>query len=75
MEDLSFVKSLVGEAVKDNGYSVINADDEWSLKVLDRIKKPKILFSMNENNKYLQENLKQGNPIVFYRDETIYVKK
>ena len=48
MEDLSFVKSLVGEAVKDNGYSVINADDEWSLKVLDRIKKPKILFSMNE---------------------------
>ena len=74
MEDLSFVKSLVGEAVKDNGYSVINADDEWSLKVLDRIKKPKILFSMNENNKYLQENLKHGNPIVFYRDETIYVK-
>lgn len=74
MEDLSFVKSLVGEAVKDSGYAVINADDEWSLKVLDRIKKPKILFSMNENNKYLQENLREGNIIVFYKDEAIYVK-
>lgn len=74
MEDLSFVKSLVGEAVKDSGYAVINADDEWSLKVLDRIKKPKILFSMNENNKYLQENLRNGNIIVFYKDEAIYVK-
>ncbi|ELC8442106.1 cyanophycin synthetase [Clostridium perfringens] len=74
LEDLAFVKSLVGEAVKDNGYSVINADDEWSIKILDRIKKPKILFSMDENNKYLQDNLKNGNPIVFYRDGTIYVK-
>lgn len=74
LEDLAFVKSLVGEAVKDTGYSVINADDQWSIKILDRIKKPKILFSMDENNKYLQDNLKNGNPIVFYRDETIYVK-
>lgn len=74
LEDLAFVKSLVGEAVKDNGYSVLNADDEWSLKILNRINKPKILFSMNENNKYLQENLKKGNPIVFYREDSIYAK-
>ena len=30
MEDLCCVKSLVGEAVKDEGYVVINADDKWS---------------------------------------------
>ena len=26
-------KSLVGEAVKEDGYVVINADDEWSMKI------------------------------------------
>lgn len=74
LEDLSFVKSLVGEAVKNDGYAVLNADDEWSKNILYRINGKKILFSMNENNEHLQKNLEEGNPIVFYRDETIYVK-
>lgn len=74
MEDLAFAKALVGEAIKDSGYAVINADDKWSLKILNRIKKSKIIFSMDENNSYIKENIKNGDPVVFYRDKTIYVK-
>lgn len=74
LEDLSFVKALVGEAVKDDGYAVLNADDEWSQKILYRINAKKILFSMDENNEHIEKNLKDGNPVVFYKDNAIYVK-
>ena len=49
MEELSKVKALVGEAVKEDGYVVINADDEWSLKILNRIKNKKIKINKIKN--------------------------
>ena len=53
MEELCYVKSLVGEAVKKDGYVVINADDKWSESILERIKAKKIFFTKNSNNKVL----------------------
>ena len=50
MDDLAFVKSLVGEEVKDEGYVVLNADDEYSKKIISRIKAKKIFFSKNKEN-------------------------
>ena len=38
MDDLCNVKSLVAEAVKDDGYVVINADDKWSKNIINNIK-------------------------------------
>ncbi|MGG7214553.1 cyanophycin synthetase [Clostridium nigeriense] len=54
MEDLCYVKSLVGEAVKKDGYVVINADDEWSKTILDRIKSKKVFFTLNSDNDILK---------------------
>ncbi|MCF0148050.1 MAG: cyanophycin synthetase [Clostridium sp.] len=56
MEDLCKVKSLVGEAVKENGYVVINADDKWSMSILDRIKSKKVFFTLNAKNEVLKNN-------------------
>ena len=50
MEDLCMVKSLVAEAVKEDGYVVINADDEWSKKIISRINANIIYFSKDYNN-------------------------
>ncbi len=44
MDDLAYVKSLVGEAVKDNGYAVLNADDLVSISIINRIKSRMIMF-------------------------------
>ena len=44
MEDLCYVKSLVAEAVKKDGYVVINADDNWSIEI-NRIRANIIYFS------------------------------
>jgi cyanophycin synthetase len=76
MEQLAFAKALVAEVVKEEGYAVINVDDIWSIKILDRIKdKKKILFSMNRDNQYLRENIVKGNPVVYTSDGAIYVEK
>ena len=50
LEELSFVKSLIVEAVKPDGYAVINVDDPWSRKIIDRIKGNAIYFSKDKDN-------------------------
>lgn len=72
LKDLSFVKALVGEAVKENGYVVMNADDEYSRYIINRIKAKKIYFSKDENNDLIQKNIHDNGICVFLRDNTIY---
>ena len=71
MERLAFVKSLVAEAVKEKGYVVINADDEWSLKILDRIKAEKIFFSKTKQNPYIQQSIKNGKTALYVNNNSI----
>ena len=44
LEGLAHVKSLVLEAVKDEGYAVVNGDDEISITLLERIKSRLVIF-------------------------------
>lgn len=74
MEDLCFVKSLVVEAIKPNGYAVINADDEYSLTILNRIKSKIIFFSLNKSNEYIIKNIQAGYPVVYVDEGVIYVE-
>lgn len=73
LDELSFVKSLVGEAVKEDGYVVINADDEYSKKILPRIKSEKIYFSKNKDNHLIKDNIASGKIAVFIEDNKIVV--
>lgn len=73
MEQLAFVKSLVGEAVKEDGYVVINAEDSWSLTILDRIKANKIFFAMSKDNKLIQQNINDGKIAVYLDNNYICV--
>ena len=73
MEDLSFVKSLIIEAVKPNGYSVINADDNWSRKLIDRAKGEIIYFSKDKDNPLIQKNIQEGKKAVFIDGDMLCV--
>lgn len=75
LKDLANVKSLVVEAVKDEGYSVINGDDPISLTIIDRIKSNLIIFSKDENNPYLRHNLEKGGIGIYLKEENIYYQK
>jgi cyanophycin synthetase len=75
IEDLAIVKSLVGEAVKDEGYVVMNAENEASMKILNRMKSNIILFSRDKNNKYLRDNIQKGGFGVYSEDGYVWVEK
>ncbi len=72
MEELCYVKSLVGEAVKENGYVVINADDKWSMSILHRLKAKKVFFTLNANNKILN-NKNSEDIYVYLENENIII--
>lgn len=74
IEDLADIKSLVGEAVKDDGYVVINADDRMSLSILNRIKSKIIFFSKDKNNVFLRESIKCGGYGVYLDNNNIVIQ-
>ncbi|MGL4742609.1 MAG: cyanophycin synthetase [Sarcina sp.] len=76
IEDLAMAKSLVLEAIKEDGYAVINADDEYCEFMLERTKKyniKTIIFSFDKNNKFILKNKEEKNPVVYLDDDFIVV--
>lgn len=71
MEQLSFAKALVGEAVKEEGFVVINADDEYSKTIINRFTVEKIFFSKSKENPLIQENINSGKIAIFIEDDKI----
>lgn len=68
LEDLVFVKSLVAEQVKPEGYAVLNADDPASVEVRKRLKGNVIFFSLEEDNLVLRKHLGEGGRGVYVKD-------
>lgn len=73
LEELARAKALVIEAVKDEGYSVINADDEYCLYVRDRAYGNVILFSKDHKNNYVVKHIKDGGRVVYIKDQIVYM--
>jgi len=73
LEDLTFVKSLVIEAVKPDGYAVLNADDEMINWVIKRASCNIILFSKNRDNLLDLEHIRRGGKAVYINKKTIYI--
>lgn len=75
LEDLTFVKSLVAEQVKDTGYAVLNADDPKTIEVVERLKGRIIFFSLQEDNLILRKHLARGDRGVYVKDDVIYLEQ
>jgi len=73
MEELLFAKSLVIEAVKDTGVCVLNADDQWIMKVKEKAKGRQILFSIDDKNPILLEHMNKGGTGIYLRDDEFYI--
>lgn len=73
IEDMAFVKSLVIEAVKKDGYSVLNADDKMLDYLMDRASGNLILFSKTRGDKVLEKHINEGKIALCVEDNTIYI--
>lgn len=73
MDDLWNIKCKVIEAVKDNGVSVLNADDPWVMKSLNRARGKILLFGMDRNNPHLQNWINKGDSVLYTEGDSIYL--
>lgn len=74
LEDLTKTKALVIEAVKPEGYAVLNADDSMTPFVLNRVKSKVILFGRNLTNPLIKKHCRNTENIAVYvRDNYIWV--
>jgi len=73
LEDLTFVKALVVEAVKPDGYSVLNADDEMVEYLIGRASGNIMLFSMDKRNPILLNHVKNGGAAAYIEDGKIHI--
>ena len=73
LEDLAFAKSLVIEAVKPDGYAVLNADDNMTGYFMKRAAAEVILFSSTSSNPMIQEHLESGGKAVIVKNDAICI--
>jgi cyanophycin synthetase len=73
LKDLAFVKSLVVEAVKPTGYSVLNADDRMTDYIASKASGTLILFSQDRNNLLLESHINGGGIAVVVENDLVYL--
>ncbi|QSZ27356.1 cyanophycin synthetase [Aceticella autotrophica] len=73
VEDLAFVKALVIEAVKKDGYCVLNADDPMTSYFNERARGRIIYFSRHENNLTIKKHVENGGISVYVKNDTIVI--
>jgi len=75
IEDLAKVKALVGEAVKEDGYVVVNGDNEMCISILPRLKGNLIIFSNDKDNVVMRSNIDKGGYGIYVDEGKIFIQK
>ncbi len=60
LDDLAFVKRLVVEVVKKDGFAVLNADDPLTVAMRDKCDGQVVWFTMDPQNNLVREHIQTG---------------
>jgi cyanophycin synthetase len=75
LEDLAYVKSLVIEVVRSDGYSILNAEDPHLVPLADRAKGQLCYFSLDPGNEVFRQHIEGGGIGATLRDNSIVIKR
>lgn len=75
LEDLVYAKSLVVEAVKKDGYAVLNGDDDMTPFILNKIHCKPVLFTMHPHNELVKEHMNNGGKVVCTKNGSVYINE
>lgn len=75
LEDLSRVKSVVINSVKKDGWAVLNADNEYCVKIGRRADCNVAYFSMVENNPVIKSHCKRGGIACIHENGFVTIQK
>ncbi|MEL6471267.1 MAG: cyanophycin synthetase [Cyanobacteria bacterium J06623_4] len=73
IDELAKLKAVVAEAVKDDGYAILNADDERVAAMADRVTAQVAYFSMDRKNPLVRSHLKKGGIAAVYEEGHISI--
>lgn len=71
LDDILNIKSVLLKNISSNGYAILNANDSTIYKILNIVKKKIILFSINKDNKLIQEYKSKRKPVVYFDKKNI----
>jgi cyanophycin synthetase len=69
IEQMARVKATIAEAVRDDGYAILNADDELVAAMAERLKCKVAYFSMNAANPLVRAHVAAGGIAAVYDEE------
>jgi cyanophycin synthetase len=75
LDDLACVKATVVRSVKKEGWAVLNAEDEYCLKIAKDLNCNIAYFSLDENNATALKLAKEGKIVAVYENGFITIKK
>ena len=75
LKDLTRVKRVVLDSVKKDGWCILNADDDYSMRLADDLRPKVALFSLDENNPHIKKFAKEGKITCVYEDGFVTIKK
>ncbi|MFL9833009.1 cyanophycin synthetase [Chryseobacterium terrae] len=75
LKDLTRVKRVVLDSVKKSGWSVLNAEDEFSMRIINDLPSNVAIFSLDENNEYIKKFAKEGRTTCVYEEGYVTIKK
>lgn len=75
VDDLAYLKSVVVESARPNGYAVLNADDSLVVEMAKRVKAQVAYFSMNPDNELIQSHTQQGGLAAVYENGYLSILK
>lgn len=75
LEDLARVKATVVKSVTKEGWAILNADDEYCMKLANSLSCNIAYFSMNEDSSIVKQLSKEGKIVAVHENGFITIKK
>jgi cyanophycin synthetase len=75
LDDLARVKSVVVRSVKKDGWAILNAEDEYCMKIANDLSCNIAYFSMDEDTPLVKKLSKEGKIVAVYENGFITIKK
>jgi cyanophycin synthetase len=75
LDDLTRVKGVVVDAIKKDGWAVLNADNEYCVRMGKNAHCKVAYFSMHENNPIIKSHCKKGGIACIYENGFITIQK
>lgn len=75
LDDLTRVKSVVAESVKRDGWAILNAEDDYSMKIARNLRCNIAYFSMHEDHERVAQFAREGKIVAVYENGYITIKK